>query len=95
MSILEPNSRHLREDLIFCFHLMQSAAEAYRMLSSTYSKATLSEKTWREWFQRFKSSDVDVEYRHGGGKEKMFKDSELEALLVEDSCQTQEELRVT
>ena len=45
-----------------------------------------------EWFQRFKSGDFGVEDRHGGGKEKIFEDPELEALLAEDSCQPQEEL---
>ena len=38
------------------------------------------------------SSDVDVKDRHGGGKENIVQDSESEALLAEDSCQTQEEL---
>ena len=38
------------------------------------------------------SGDFDVEDRHGGGKEKIFEDSALEALLTEDSCQTHEEL---
>ena len=61
------------------------------MLSSTYGESDLSERTFREWFQRFKIGDFDAEYQHGGGKEKIFKDSELEALLDEDSCQTQEE----
>ena len=60
------------------------------MLLSTYGEAALSERMCREGFQRFKSGDFDVEDRHGGGKEKIFEDSELEALLVEDSCQTQE-----
>ena len=49
-------------------------------------------KTCHEWFQRFKSGDFDVEDRYGGGKEKIFEDSEWEALLAEDSCQTREEL---
>ena len=62
------------------------------MLSIAHGEAALSEKTCREWFQCFKSGDFDVEDRHGGGKEKIFKDSELEALLAEDSCQMQEEL---
>ena len=62
------------------------------MLLSTYSRAAFSERTCSEWFQRFQNGDFDVENRHGGGKEKIFKDSELEALLAEDSCQTQEEL---
>ena len=46
----------------------------------------------REWFQRFKNGDFDVENRHSGGREKVFEDAELEALLEQDSCQNQEEL---
>jgi len=58
MSAFEPNSRHLREVLIFCFHLKKITAEAHRMLSSTYGEAALSERMCREWFQRFKSGDL-------------------------------------
>ena len=95
MSVFEPNSRHLREVLIFCFHLKKTAAKAHRMLSSsTYGEgaAALSEITCREWFQRFKSGDFDVKDRQGSGKEIIFEDSKLEALLAEDSYQTQDEL---
>ena len=92
MTVLEPNSRHLRGILIFFFHLKKTVAEVHRMLSSTYGEASLSERKYHEWFQHFKSSDFDVEDRHGGGKEKIFGDSKLEALLAENSCQTQEEL---
>ena len=70
----------------------KNAAEAHRMLSETYGDAALSERTCREWFQRFKNGDFDVEDKHDGGREKTFKDEQLEALLDEDSCQTQEEL---
>ena len=44
------------------------------------------------WFQRFKNGDFDVEDRHSGGREKVFEDAELEALLEQDLCQNQEEL---
>jgi len=62
------------------------------MLSNTYGEAAISERTCREWFQRFKNGDFDVEDRHGGGREKVFEDAELKALLDQDSCRTQEEL---
>ena len=55
-------------------------------------EAAFSERTCREWFQRFSSGDFDVENRHGGGKEEISEDFELEALLAKDSYQTQEEL---
>ncbi|GFX90408.1 mariner Mos1 transposase [Trichonephila clavipes] len=38
------------------------------------------------------NGDFDVEDQHGGGREKVFEDAELEALLDQDSCQTQQEL---
>jgi len=92
MSVYEPNSPHLREILIFCFNMKKSAAEAHRVFSNTYGETAISERICREWFQRFTNGDFDIEDRHGGGREKVFKDAELEALLHEDSCQTQEEL---
>ena len=48
MSVYEPNSRHLREVLIFCFNMKKSAAEAHRMLSNTHGEAAISERTCRE-----------------------------------------------
>ena len=92
MSIYEPNSRHLREVLIFCFNMKKSATETHQMLSNTYGEVAISERTCRDWFQRFKNGDFDVEDRHSGGREKVFEDAELEALLEQDSCQNQEEL---
>ena len=68
--------------------MKKSAAETHRMLSSIYGEAAISERTCREWFQRFKNGDFDVE----DGREKVFEDAELEALLEQDSCQNQEEL---
>ena len=65
MSVYESNSRHLREVLIFCFNMKKSVAEAHRMLSNTYGEAAINgERTCREWFQRFKNGDFDVEDRH-------------------------------
>jgi len=91
MSVYEPNSRHLREALIFYFNMKKSATEIHRMLSNTYGETAISERMCREWFQYFKNGDFDIEDRHGDGRE-VFKDAELEALLYEDSCQTQDEL---
>ncbi|GFX36008.1 mariner Mos1 transposase [Trichonephila clavipes] len=65
MSAYESNSRHLREVLIFCFNMKKSANEARRILSNTYGEAAISERMGREWFQRFKNGDFDVEDQHG------------------------------
>ncbi|GFX35772.1 solute carrier family 23 member 1 [Trichonephila clavipes] len=65
MSAYEPNSRLLREVLIVCFIMKKSATEAHRMISNTYGDAAISDRTCREWFQRIKNSDFDVEAQHG------------------------------
>ncbi|GBP30479.1 Golgi reassembly-stacking protein 2 [Eumeta japonica] len=38
------------------------------------------------------NGDFEIEDQHGGGREKVFEDAELEALLDQDSCETQQEL---
>ena len=90
MSSFEPNKRHLRELLIYFFNLKKSAAEAHRLLVEAY--AALSERSYREWFQKFKNGEFDVEDKERSGRPKVYEDAELEALLDEDSCQTQKEL---
>ena len=68
MLVFEPNSCHLRGVLIFYLHLLEIAAEARRMLSSTYDEAAPSERMCREWFQYFKSGDSDMHDLHVDGQ---------------------------
>ena len=89
MSSFEPNKRHLRELLIYFFNLKKSAAEAHRLLVEAYGEAALSERSCREWFQKFKNGEFHIEDKEGSGSPKVYEDMELEALLDQDSCQTQ------
>jgi len=75
--------------------LKKSAAEAHRLLVEAHSDATLSERNCREWFQKFKNGEFDVEDKERSGRPKVYKDAELEALLDEDSDQTQKEFGLT
>lgn len=92
MSQFEPNRRHLREVALFCFNSKKSAAEAHRMLKEVYGDDCVDDSSVRGWFRRFKSGDFDVEEKERTGRPKTFEDQELEGLLDEDPCQTQEEL---
>jgi len=60
-----------------------------------YGEAALSERSCREWFQKFKNGEFDAEDKERSERSKVYEDAELEALLDEDSCQTQEELALT
>jgi len=85
MSSFEPNKHHLRKLSIYFFNLKKSAA--HRLLIEAYS-----ERSCREWFQKFKNDEFDVEDKERNGKPKVYENAELEALLDEDSCQMQKEL---
>ena len=90
MSSFKPNKRHLRKLLIYFFNLKKSAAEVHRLLVETYGEAALSERSCREWFQKFKNGESDIEDKERSGGSKVYEDVELKALLDQDSCQTQE-----
>ena len=91
MSSFEPNKRHLRKLLIYFFDLKKSAAEAYRLFVETYDEAALSERSCRAWFQQFKKGEFDIKDKERSGWSKVCEDAELEALLDQDSFQTQVE----
>ncbi|GBP05155.1 Mariner Mos1 transposase [Eumeta japonica] len=70
-------------------------AEVHRLLVEAYNKAALSEKTCREWFQKFENGDFDVEATDRSERPKIYEDAELEDLLEEDSSQIQKKLALT
>ena len=92
MSSFESNKRRLRDILIYFFNLKKSSAETHRLLVEIYGEAALSERSCREWFQKFKDGEFDIEDKQRSGRPKVYEDEELEALLDQDSCQMQEEL---
>ncbi|EGI68987.1 Mariner Mos1 transposase, partial [Acromyrmex echinatior] len=73
--------------------MKKSAAESHRILVEVYGDHALSERTCQKWFARFKSGDFDLEDQERAGCPRKF--AELEALLDEDPCQTQEELALS
>ena len=83
-----PNKRHLWELLIYFFNLKKSVAEAYRLLG----EAALGERNYREWFQKFKKAEFDIEDKEHSGRPKVYEHAELEALLDRDLCQTNEKI---
>lgn len=92
MSNFVPNKPFLRGILLHYFIQKKSAAEAHRILVETYRDHALSERTCRDWFNRFKNGDFNVQDRERSGASKKFQDEELETLLDEDPCQTQSDV---
>ncbi|GBP67713.1 Mariner Mos1 transposase [Eumeta japonica] len=75
--------------------LVDMKPEAHRLLVEAHDEAALSERTYREWFQKFKNGDFDVGDKDRSGRPKIYDDAEWDELLEEDSSQTQKELALT
>ena len=59
---------------MFCFHLKKTAAESYRLLREDYGEHVLLQDTCEQWFQRFKSGDLDTRQEGKQGTWKTAKD---------------------
>ena len=68
MSSFELNKRHLRKLLIYFFNLKKYVAEAHRLLVEKYKEDALNEKSCREWFQKFKIREFDIEDKERRGR---------------------------
>lgn len=92
MSTFIPTRQHFREVLLFCFNQKKKAAESFRLIQETYGENAPTQQTCENWFKRFKTGDFDVCDKERSGQPKKFQDEELEALLKENSAQTEKEL---
>ena len=92
MSNFVPEKVFLRRVLLHHFNMKKTVAESHRILVEVYGEYALAERTCQKWFARFKSGDFGLEHEERPGQPKKFEDEELEALLDEDCCQTQEDL---
>ncbi|EFN80044.1 Histone-lysine N-methyltransferase SETMAR, partial [Harpegnathos saltator] len=84
---------HLREVLHYVI-AKRNATETYRLLVEMYGNHVPPNTTCKEWFRRFQNNDFGTEDREHGKPPKNFEDTDLEALLTVDCCQTQSELAV-
>ena len=84
--------QHLREVLLGYFFAKKTAAESHRLLQEVYGEHSLAKSQSFMWFKRFKRGDFVIKDKERPGPSKKFEDEELETLLNEDSCQTQEKL---
>ncbi|UYV80519.1 hypothetical protein LAZ67_19000419, partial [Cordylochernes scorpioides] len=92
MAFSEPKSAHLREVLLFAFNWKKIATEAHRMLEEVYGDNALSKSQCYRWFKKFQSGDIELVNEPRGKLPQKFENAELQALLDEDSTQTQEKL---
>ena len=92
MSNFVPEKVFLWGVLLHYFNMKKTAAKSHRFLVEVYGEHALAGRTCQKCFARFKRGDFGLEDEERPRQPKKFEDKELEELLDEDCCQTQEEL---
>ncbi|KMQ88586.1 mariner mos1 transposase [Lasius niger] len=81
---MEIDKMHIRHCMLHYFHWRKTAAEATRIICETYGEGVLAENSCRNWFQRFKSGDFNMNDKPRSGRPQEVQDDDLELLLTED-----------
>lgn len=89
---MDVDKQHLRHCILFCFQMKKNAAQAMELINSTLGEHSVSHSTVKKWFARFRDGNFSLEDDPRPGAVKKFEDEELQVLLDENPCQTQEEL---
>lgn len=87
---IENDKQFIRHYIRYEFHQEEGAAK--ESICSVLGKNIVSKSTYEFWFRRFKDNDFDVSDRERSGTPQKVADDELQALLNENSCQTQKKL---
>ncbi|EGI60167.1 Mariner Mos1 transposase [Acromyrmex echinatior] len=86
------DKQFIRHCIRYEFHQGKSAAKACESICSVLGINVVSKSTCEFWFGRFKENDFDVSDRERSSAPQKVTSNELQALLDQNSCQTQNEL---
>lgn len=76
----------------YFFFSKKSDGEIHDLLVEAYKEYSSSASMCEKWIKRFKSNDYDLDDEEHRKPPKKIEDSELEAILADDTCQTEKEL---
>ncbi|KAK6767032.1 hypothetical protein RB195_026354 [Necator americanus] len=92
MDIPGGKKQHFRHLLYFAFRRGQKATEAARDICAVYGEDTITARTARNWFAKFKNGNFDLDDSLRSGRPSDFDEDSLKALLKEDGRRSSREL---
>lgn len=94
MTAPSPNQEFLRCCMLYDFLSSLSAAESHRRLCSAFGEDIVSQRTCREWFQRFKAGDHNTKDKPRSGRPSSINEDCLRNLVESNSRTTTRELAI-
>ena len=90
---METDNLFIRHCIRYEFHQGKSVRKACESICSILGDNIVSKSTCEYWYKRFQKGDFDVSDRERAGAPVKVDDQELQALLDENSCQTENNLQ--
>ncbi|XP_066247087.1 histone-lysine N-methyltransferase SETMAR-like [Euwallacea similis] len=79
---------HLRHLLLHYYHKGKNAVQATKKICAVCAKDTVSERTVREWFVKFRGGEFNLEDRQRSGRPSSVDDDQIKVLITQNPRST-------